>query len=71
MMRRALAAKYCDLTVPQFEGEVADGRLPVPVTLGGSEHWSKVQLDRALAVLSGEAANDWRAGSPLYEDRAA
>lgn len=70
MMRRALAAKYCDLSVAEFEREIVDGRLPTPVTLGNSEHWSKAQLDKALAALTGESANDWRKGSPLYEDAA-
>lgn len=66
MMKRATAAKYCDLTVAEFEREIANGRLPAPVTLGDREHWSKVQLDQALAVISGEEQADWRKGSPLY-----
>lgn len=70
MMRRTLAARYCDLSPSEFEREIADGRLPSPVRLGNSEHWSKVQLDRSLAVLAGDASNDWRAGSPLYGDAA-
>jgi hypothetical protein len=68
MMRRALAARYCDLTVAEFEREIADLRLPLPVKLGNHDHWSKVSLDKALAVLAGEAVNDWRSGSPLYRD---
>lgn len=71
MMRRTLAARYCDLSVPEFEREVADGRLPYPVQLGKAQHWSKQQLDRALAILTGEVEEDWRVGSPLYGSRAA
>lgn len=71
MMRRALAARYCDLSVAEFEREVLAGRLPMPVQLGNSEHWAKVQLDKAVAILTGEAANDWRKGSPLYADKVA
>lgn len=71
MMRRALAARYCDLTVAEFEREIVDGRIPTPIKLGNDEHWSKVSLDKALAILSGEANSDWRSGSPLYGDKAA
>lgn len=71
MMRRTLAATYCDLSVAAFEKEILAGSLPHPVMLGGQEHWSKTQLDNALAVLSGEAQSDWRIGSPLYGDQAA
>ncbi len=69
-MRQDTAARYCDLTIPQFEREVADGRLPLPFELGGRDHWTKTGLDKALAVLTGEADNDWRIGSPLYGDAA-
>jgi predicted DNA-binding transcriptional regulator AlpA len=71
MMRRATAAAYCDLSVAEFEREIAAGNLPQPVTLGNHGHWSKSQLDQALAVLTGEAQKDWRIGSPLYGDKAA
>ncbi len=60
MMRRALAARYCDLTVAEFEREVVAGRLPMPVRLGNNEHWSKARMDEALERISG-AAQDWRA----------
>ena len=69
MMKRATAAAYCDLSEPAFLREVACGRLPEPVTLGGSEHWSQRLLDDSLARLTGEGdapADDWRKGSPLY-----
>lgn len=65
-MRRQKAAAYCDLSVPEFEREVAAGRLPSPVQLGRHEHWSKAQLDKALAIIAGEIDDDWRRGSPLY-----
>jgi len=70
MMKRSLAARYCDLAVAEFEREIAEGRLPAPVTLGSSEHWSRAQLDKALAVLTGEEQSDWRKGSPLYRSAA-
>lgn len=71
MMRRTLAASYCDLSAQGFEREILAGNLPQPVMLGGQEHWSKDQLDRSLAELSGEVQKDWRKGSPLYGDAAA
>jgi predicted DNA-binding transcriptional regulator AlpA len=76
MMRRQIALSickalrkvkcYCDLSVAEFEREIADGRLPMPVKLGNSEHWSKMGLDRALEQLAGGADNDWRTKLGLY-----
>lgn len=60
MMRRSLAAAYCDLSVAEFEREVADGRLPGPIMLGSREHWSRTRLDQALDRLHG-GGDDWRA----------
>lgn len=60
MMRRSLAAKYCDLTVPDFEREVAQGRLPDPVDLGSGERWSRRAIDEALFRIEG-GGDDWRA----------
>jgi len=70
MMRRNLAASYCDLSVAEFEREVLSGTLPAPVMLGSREHWSKAKLDKALAVLAGDEQKDWRLGSPLYGNAA-
>ena len=56
MMKLATAAQYCDLSASAFMGEVAAGRLPAPVLLGGRDHWSQLALDRALARLTGEEA---------------
>lgn len=70
MMTRGRAAHYCDLSEAAFEREVAAGRLPAPVVLGKLDHWSRVALDESLAVLSGEAAGDWRKEQPLYDTAA-
>lgn len=66
MMTRGRAAHYCDLSEAMFEKEVAAGKLPVPVKLGGKDHWSRVALDECLARIAGEAAGDWRKDQPLY-----
>lgn len=71
MMKRSLAALYCDLTVPAFEGEVLAGRLPQPVILGGDEHWSLPQIDEHLDRLIGDKVPDWRANANLYKTGAA
>lgn len=55
MMKRKTAADYCDMSVPSFEREIIAGRLPSGVMFGGLEHWHKEALDRALAVIAGEA----------------
>ena len=54
MMKLATAARYCDLSAGAFAGEVAAGRLPSPVTLGNRDHWDRLALDRAVAILTGE-----------------
>ncbi len=56
MMKLVTAARYCDLSAPAFLGEVASGRLPSPVELGKRDHWDRLALDKALAILSGEEA---------------
>ena len=66
MMKRGTAALYCDLSVAEFEREVAGGRLPMPVKLGNSEHWSRVAIDEMLGQLTGDTTPDWRAKSGLY-----
>lgn len=54
MMKRKTAAEYVDLSESAFEGEVMAGRLPQPVALGKRDHWDRMALDRALAMLTGE-----------------
>lgn len=71
MMRRQTAALYCDLSVAEFEREVTSGRLPLPVKLGNSEHWSRIAIDETLGRLTGETGHDWRSGSKLYGANAA
>jgi hypothetical protein len=68
MMQRATAARYCDMTASEFEGEVVSGRLPLPVQLGHGEKWQRRALDEAIDRLAGAAVPDWRAGSRLYEE---
>jgi hypothetical protein len=59
MMKRTTAAAYCDLSESAFAGEVAAGRLPSPVNLGGRDHWFRPALDGALARIAGEMAADY------------
>lgn len=53
MMKADTAAQYCDLSRAAFLGEVAAGRLPTPVNLGGRDHWFQPALDKALAIIAG------------------
>lgn len=69
MMKRALAARYCDLSPAEFEREVNEGRLPLPITLGNNEHWSRRKLDEALELLHGEV-EDWRGKLGLNQNAA-
>lgn len=56
MMRRKTAAEYMDMSEAAFEREVASGRLPAAVPLGGRDHWRRDALDKALDFLTGESA---------------
>lgn len=60
------AAAYLDLSEVELEREVANGRLPLPVKLGNSLHWSQSQVDAAMDLISGDGRPDWRLASPLY-----
>lgn len=70
MMTRGLAADYCCLSEAQFEREIADGRLPYPVKLGGRDSWHRPTLDEHLAAIARgpDDPYDWRAHIPLYAD---
>lgn len=54
MMKRRTAAEYLDMSIPSFEKEIAAGRLPEGVLLGGCLHWHRSTLDKALARIAGE-----------------
>lgn len=66
MLKRTTACAYLDLSAAEFEREITAGRLPGPVMLGNTEHWSRTQLDAHLERLTGESLPDWRRSSPLY-----
>ena len=54
MMKVETAAQYCDLSRSAFLGEVATGRLPTAVNLGGKDHWFRPSLEKALARIAGD-----------------
>lgn len=56
LMKRRTAAEYLDTSELAFEKEVAAGRLPQPITLGGRAHWSKSAIDAAVAHIAGDRA---------------
>lgn len=68
MMRRTTAARYLDLTGPEFDHEVAAGKVPTPVLLGKTEHWSRASLDQWMDDLTGAGPGkgDWRRKQPAY-----
>ena len=65
-MKRRTAAAYLDLSLTDFDREVANAKLPPGVSLGRSLHWLRVSIDEHLDRLSGDVAPSWRARSPLY-----
>lgn len=54
IMKRRTAAEYLDMSIPSFEKEIAAGRLPSGVIVGGCQHWHKEALDKALARIAGD-----------------
>ena len=55
MMTRKTAMEYLDLSDAAFEREIAAGRIPAGVLFGGRPHWRKDAIDKALAIIAGEA----------------
>lgn len=64
MLGRTMAAAYCGLTASKFEQEVSAARLPLPVKLGGEDHWCRQKLDEALDRLTGAGIPDWEKEQP-------
>jgi len=58
MLKRAMAAAYLDMSEASFEREIAQGRLPDGVMLGGRAHWYRPALDKAIALIAGEGEHD-------------
>lgn len=58
MMSRKTAMEYLDVGEAAFEREIASGRIPEGVSFGGRPHWRRDVLDKALAVITGEATSD-------------
>jgi hypothetical protein len=54
MMKRATAAAYLDMGPQAFSREVERGRLPMPVRFGGTDHWHRPDIDRAIDKIVGE-----------------
>lgn len=67
LMRRTTAALYCDLSVADFERELAAGRLPMPVHFGGADHWNRASIDEYLDRLTGDRIPDWRSRAKIYQ----
>lgn len=65
-MKRATAAAFCDLSLAEFDAEVASAKLPQGFLLGRSLHWSRSAIEEHLGRLSGDTRPDWREQSPLY-----
>ncbi|MBA3879012.1 MAG: hypothetical protein C0500_04785 [Sphingobium sp.] len=66
LMCRATAARYCDMTPAEFEGEVLAARLPMPMRIGKNDKWRRAAIDDALDQLAGGAGGDWRGKCKLY-----
>ena len=60
MMKAETAASYLDMSRPAFLREVAQGRLPEAIMLGGREHWRKDALDKAIDALTAQDLPSWK-----------
>ncbi|WP_068089186.1 hypothetical protein [Novosphingobium rosa] len=58
MMRRSTAAAYLDLSEVSFTKEIAAGRMPTGIILGGREHWRRDAIDAAINNLSAPQVPD-------------
>lgn len=65
-MKRRTAAAYLDLSLAEFDAEVAGARLPRGFMLGRSLHWARASINEHVNCLSAEVTPDWRERSPLY-----
>lgn len=63
LMKRATAARYCDMAPNKFLAEVACGRLPLPVRIGGEDHWDRTAIDEDINRLSGRSLG-WEKDQP-------
>jgi len=66
LMKKATLARYLDISPSEVEKEVCAGRLPMPVRIGSSEHWSRAAVDSMVERMAGEGLDDWRSSQPLY-----
>ena len=48
LLKRATLAKYLEVSLPSLEKELAGGRLPRPIMFGGTLHWRKSEVDKAI-----------------------
>lgn len=71
MLRKELAAAYCDMPLAEFERGVALGLLPQAVRVVDRDRWSRTQLDETMERMTGEGIPDYRASSNLYATPAA
>lgn len=70
MMRRELAALYCDLPLPDFDRAVATGELPPPERVVGRERWFREAIDQRIGRLAGTVVPDWQDQQPGLRDAA-
>ena len=64
MLRRANAARLCDMTVAQFERAMSEGTMPQPVLIAGEERWALSAIEDAIRRLTNGDQHDWRSKQP-------
>lgn len=61
LMTRKTVLAYLDMGEAALQKEIATGRLPDGLWIGGKQRWYRNAIDRALEVIAGERVDDYRA----------
>lgn len=66
LMTKKTVLAYLDMGEVALEREIATGRLPDGVWIGGKQRWYRNAIDNALEAIAGGSTNDYRA---RFEER--
>ena len=58
-MKRKTVCEYLEMCSASLEREIFAGRLPYPVKIGGTDHWSQAALDQAIERLANGGEPDY------------
>jgi hypothetical protein len=68
-MRKSTAAKYCDMSVVDFEKAVMSGEMPMPIRINGEPRWVRADIDARAKGATDLGIDDWRKDAPIYAQK--